>query len=819
MLMQRVWMEEVKVMKKQIIVLGMIMSASYVVAEGNSVTSKAVAASSSQSKAAIAAGSSQSKAIVDVRYITPESLTDAKLATSEVDSAMSLQELVVNAHFAKRNATPLSLSVISPEAISLHAAAPNYLEMFQGIPGVYATASTGSYGDATLNMRGFKQDNIAILLNGIPIQGLTSGSMYWSNWMGLADATYAVQVQKGLGSHMLTDCAMGGMINIVTKSCSEEPRTDFGFSLTEAGTKKVTLTHNTGLLKNGWSINANLSYVQGNSVVEATNIKTFSYMLNVSKILNATNTLIFTALGSPEKHDQRNTELSAAEVDKYGTTYSKNWGYLGGEKKSIGHNHYIKPYFTLQHINDGERLSMKNSIYLAIADGGGTSTYNNYKSGVKGIIDHQTADGHIDFASIVAENQADGVSKNVLIDYLSGHTQAGGIVSAEYKFSDMFKLGSGLQYQYYDTWSKMEILDMLGGTTFKDPATGAVLGLGDYVGSRYGRTTHHASGFLQGTLTAGQVVANLGVSVFNGNYRRHNDETGEKSEWAHGWGASVKGGVIWNINDHHSVYINGGYNSRLPYANTFLASSNLTITNDITNETNIMAEAGWRPTWNGGGMELSAYLASWKDKTVSVSLQSRANEQKENYLVKGLNALHMGVEMNAYQQFTSWLKATAYCTVASWKWKSEGKATIYDKYTNEELSTFTAYCDGLHVGDAPQTQLGATLDAKLGVGFYAHASWQYNARMFADFDPSKRNNANDTADAYQLPDYSLFDATVGWTGMMAHGVRLNVYATCRNIFDAKYIERGTDGANHDRSTFRGYWGAPRQMSIGMKFMF
>ena len=130
------------------------------------------------------------------------------------DSAINLQEVTVSAHFVKANETPLNLSTITPADIRLHQTAPNYLEMFQGLPGVYATASTGSYGDATLNMRGFKQDNISILLNGIPIQGLTSGSMYWNNWMGLADATYSVQVQKGLGASMLADCLLSFLLLI-----------------------------------------------------------------------------------------------------------------------------------------------------------------------------------------------------------------------------------------------------------------------------------------------------------------------------------------------------------------------------------------------------------------------------------------------------------------------------------------------------------------------------------------------------------------------------------------------------------------------------
>lgn len=752
--------------------------------------------------------------VLGIAILPHLAFAEADVNEQPVDTTLSLQELTVRAHFVEQNKTPLNLTTISPADIKLHATAPNYLEMFQGIPGVYATASTGSYGDATLNMRGFKQDNISIMLNGIPIQGLTSGSMYWSNWMGLADATYAVQVQKGLGASMLADCAMGGMVNIITKNSTALPHTEFGVSTNAWGTTKGILGYSTGMLRNGWSVDLNLSYVNGNGYVKGTDIKTFSYMLSVSKILNETNTLIFTALGSPEEHNQRNTELTADEVSTYGRDYSKNWGYYRGKEFSIGRNHYMKPYFTLQHIMEGDRLSMKNSVYLAIADGGGYSTY--AASGAKSIVQHRTNDSAnlIDFDAVIAENKADGISKNILIDYLSGHTQAGAIASADYKLNAEWKLSAGLQYQYYDTWSKMEVLDLFGGDYFS--LYGGKYVVGDYIGSRYGRTTHHISGFMQSTYTTDRFTANLGVSVFNGNYRRHNDETGDKSEWASGVGASVKAGVLWNVADNHVLYLNAGYNSRLPYANAYLASSNLTITNDMVNETNIMAEAGWRPRWQNGGLELSAYVASWKDKTMSVSLQSRANEQKENYQVTGLNALHMGVELSAWQRITSWLTAKAYAMTASWKWKSSGTAHVYDKYTNDELYTFTSYCDGLHVGDAPQTQLGLQLDAKLNGGFYLHAGWQCNSRMYADFEPSSRTDKADANDSYRIPTYNLLDATFGWEGMLNKTMRLNIYATGNNLLDANYIERGIDGKNHDLATFKGYWGQARTVSLGFR---
>lgn len=728
---------------------------------------------------------------------------------------VSLQEVFVRTNFLSEKVTPLNLTTISPRDIRLHTSSPNYVEMMQGTPGVFATSSTGNYGDATLNIRGFKQENIAILLNGIPIQGLTSGSMYWNNWMGLAEATFAVQIQKGMGGSMLADCAMGGMVNILTKRGGESPSGDVSFSATEYGTFKETLNYSTGLFKNGWSVDALVTYVNGSGYVQCADVETFSYMLNVSKILNSSNTLVFTALGSPENHNQRNVELSSEEVDKYGRDYSKNWGYLHGNAYSIARNHYYKPYFTLQHLLSGEKWNMKNSIYLAIADGGGRSTY--AASGATSIVNHRTADGLIDFDAIVAENSSDGISKNIMIDYLSGHTQSGAIASADYTFNESWTFGAGLQYQYYDTWSKMNVLDLLGGNSFV--LYGKEYKLGDQIGSAYGRTTHHASGYLQANYTSDRVNANLGATLFNGNYQRHDDIKNEKSAWAHGFGASVKAGVLLKINASNSVYANAGFNSRLPYASTYLASSDLKITNDIVNEKNLMAEVGWRSNWQDGGMEISGYIASWRDKTLTVNITNRTNESKENYLVSGLDALHMGVEISAHHRFSQYFSAKVYAMLADWRWKGDGDAHIYDKYTGEDMGGYKIYCNDLHVGDAPQTQFGAQLDFDLTHGFKLQTGWQCNARMYADFEPKNRTDVNDKEDAYRIPAYNLLDASLTWDYAINRNLALNIFARGTNLTDAKYIERGTDGKNHDLASFRGYWGVARTLSFGLRLSF
>ena len=86
------------------------------------------------------------------------------------------------------------------------------------------------------------------MLNGIPISGLVSGSMFWNNWMGLADATYAIQLQKGIGSSMLTDGSVGGTVNIITDASAEQLGGEAGIYASGFGTVKSYIKFSSGQL-------------------------------------------------------------------------------------------------------------------------------------------------------------------------------------------------------------------------------------------------------------------------------------------------------------------------------------------------------------------------------------------------------------------------------------------------------------------------------------------------------------------------------------------------------------------------------------------
>lgn len=802
-------------------------------------------------------------------------------APETLSDTLALQEVTVSATFSNSKNSPLRLTTIGNAALKSRASSRTYPELMKGIPGLYATSESGSYGDAKMNIRGFRQENTAVMLNGIPISGLVSGSMFWNNWMGLADATYAIQLQKGIGSSMLTDGSVGGTVNIITDASAEQLGGEAGIYASGYGTVKSYVKFSSGQLPKGWAFNLMASYVGGKGYVDATDVSSFAYMLNVSKRFGADHTLLFTALGSPENHDQRSSRLSWDEVREHGLKYNKNWGWRDGEAFNLSSNTYFKPYFTLQHIWKGDsRLSMKNSLYLAIGNGGGRW------SETKGApLTSYMKDSQIDWDAIVAANmpasgsgaslaalsaaagrsgsedssQPSGVAaQNILSQYMAGHTQAGAISSAEYRLTPSWTLGAGLHYQYYTTWEREQITDLLGADYwYEDYEHKSLAGLagrdpikhvGDFVRTDNGKVTHHGTGYLSASYSSDKLNANVGASVFGSANRRvdHYNYTGDDaySDWAQGVGASVKAGILYKPGRGHSIYANGGWYSRLPYASVFFSSGNNEITKGVKNERNILGEAGWRYVWDRGGLELTAYAAYWKNKSMMSNPYKQEDAYDTRYMVTGLDAFHYGVEAEVFHRLTDWLKLSAFASVGDWRWKNDVQAIIYDDYTRLEIGRVNVYSDGLPVGDAPQTQIGAVMDVDIPTGFHLSVDWQFNDRMYADFDPVSRTDPSDRAPSYRIPSYHLLGATLSWSrqtslpaascchwgrkgsahasGAGSHCTRnlgLTLFVTGNNLLDTVFIERGKDGASHDLATFRGFWGFGRTFSFGMRLSF
>ena len=98
-----------------------------------------------------------------------------KLDISMGGSAIEMQMIEVTADQAISRKTPVAYSSIPTAKLNEEFASQDLPMVLNSTPGAYATNQGGGDGDARVSIRGFYQRNIAVMLDGIPVNDLENG--------------------------------------------------------------------------------------------------------------------------------------------------------------------------------------------------------------------------------------------------------------------------------------------------------------------------------------------------------------------------------------------------------------------------------------------------------------------------------------------------------------------------------------------------------------------------------------------------------------------------------------------------------------------
>lgn len=293
-------------------------------------------------------------------------------------AVVGLREAQVIASVALDRATPVALSTVDVREIEARQGDRELVETLNITPGVYATKSGGGFGDSRINIRGFDQRNVAVLINGIPVNDMENGWVYWSNWAGLGDAIASIQVQRGLGASKLAINSVGGTLNMVTRGTDVQRSVSLSQTLTDYGRYKTLLSLHSGRLRGGWAVSAVGSRTNGNAYVDATFVDAWSYFLSATKDFGS-HRWVFTAIGAPQTHGQRRGPIVVErfrDLENLGYEahrWNDDWGYRDGQVQSARVNHYHKPQFAINHYAPvGSRAHLASSLYVSLGRGYGT---------------------------------------------------------------------------------------------------------------------------------------------------------------------------------------------------------------------------------------------------------------------------------------------------------------------------------------------------------------------------------------------------------------------------------------------------------------
>ena len=422
-----------------------------------------------------------------IGYVSKEvEANQSDLGTITLDptsSSMKEVSITANQSVAINRQTPIAASSVGKVYIEEKGAGAEFPELLKSTPGVMTSRLGGGYGDSRINIRGFSSNNVALLINGLPVNDVEAGKIYWNDWAGLADVTTSMQVQRGIGASTVAVPSVGGTINITTMGTDAQQGGTVSQSIGSYNSLKTLVSYSTGVNDKGWGATFLLSRSTGDGYAEGLYYTGYSYFANIAKILSPNQTLSLSIMGASQNHGQRYTynTISTYRNAPQGIRYNSDYGYLNGQLLSAEQNFYNKPLASLNHnwkINETSSLSTQlyasygtgAAVYLAGPANASAPVLTPGSTSAAAVPRTGNQYSPIDFNQIVKNNlnNTDGSSSTFLQNAENDHKQYGVLSTYKKKLADHLNFLAGLDLRYYEGEHFNKVNDLLGGQYLVD---------------------------------------------------------------------------------------------------------------------------------------------------------------------------------------------------------------------------------------------------------------------------------------------------------------------------------------------------------------
>ncbi|MBH8557774.1 TonB-dependent receptor [Hymenobacter negativus] len=739
----------------------------------------------------------------------------------------SLDEVQVVASQAQERETPVAFAAVNEVKLRETLSNRDLPMILNETPGVYATQGAGGgTGDSRINVRGFDQRNVAVLINGVPVNDMENGQVYWSNW-DLGDVTKSLQVQRGLSAAKITVPSVGGTINVLTKGFDDKRSIVARAETGSNNYQKYSLMLSSGQLKGDWAVTAYGARRTQDGWVDKTFDDAWTFFGTVSKRIGK-HTLSLTGMGSPQSHGQRipfgerigvysnekALELGATPQpggDK-GFRYNKGWGYLDrytldGNGNRISHgqevvnervNYFFKPQVNLNHFwNVTDRLFVSTVLYASKGTGGGSqaagSTFPTDASGQDNI--QKVYDDN--YKNVRPDGQRQ--STQFITNLVNSHRWYGLVSGFDYLLKPSLTLSAGVDARYYYGIHYNEIRDLLGGDYAE--GTGNLNAAAKprlKVGDKYSYYNDSKTGWLGGygqleykTPLLSAVVSGTvsRISYARIDYFRSKQVTVDGKNYDVIYGATplvINGQSYTNADGHYlendwvnitgySVKAGANYNltehdnlfANIGYNSKvpfyqFVFNNSGQKFKDIRNEGISSFELGYGISYPSLKVSLNAYYTYWANKSSNSTTANPAGGTIYNN-VRNVDARHMGIEMSVAQEISRRLQLNAAISLGDWRWAGNGVLNQTDD-NNQLVGTpdTPIYLKGVHVGDAAQNQFQIGLRYEPVNNFYIRPSFLLFTKYYAGFNPVNLLNEASRTDTYRVPTSRNLDVHLGY---------------------------------------------------------
>ncbi len=775
-------------------------------------------------------------------------------------TAIALGGINVLAERAEERRTPVAFTDVSKAQIQTQLGSRDLPLVLNITPSVYATAQGGGAGDARVTVRGFNQRNTAVMINGVPVNDMENGWVYWSNWGGVGDVATSIQLQRGLSAVNLATPSIGGTLNVITDPSPANPGYVFKQEFGSGNLLKSTLTAATGQVGN-FSMSASAVRTTADGFIDGVWQDAWGYYVASQYTFSDRNRLEFYAVGAPQRHGHRLYKLNIATIDREfamslddydqaaldqfsneaGRYWNPNVGgvdpsYSGRQFNSTGpgagvssrfgrnflnerENYFSKPQLNLNWYSYlGGGLTANTVAYYSGGNGGGTGTYGSMRW------DYTYGQRFADWNATIARNRgSDGGSFGILRNSVNNQATWGAIAKLQKEFDNDLVANFGLDWRTATIEHYREVRDLLGGEFYNDCFRGCSSdfwseaqgnrSLGDKINYYNENNVDWLGAHLQAEKSslAGSYYGMVGVSRiaydFTDFFTRGPGGGFLQLNSSGLTGYQVKGGAVRNLGPEWSVYGNAGLVSKVPIFDGAIDDNRGILNPDPTNETFKSFEAGtrFRSLNRQFSFDGNIYFTQWNNRTRNQFIRNLLGDNQDGLVnLLGVDARHMGLELEGAFQPADYMRFDVAFSYGDWLYTNDPKGTYKPDDRQSETREYNFYLDGLYVGDAPQFQVAYALSFFPSGGVYAQFLGRTYGKHYANYDPFGRTSDVDAGiQSWSPPGYTVFDVHLSYrlpSELAAtFGGNVALFLHAFNVFDAVYVQDALDN-----SRFNGY---------------
>ena len=237
-----------------------------------------------------------------------------------------LQQIQVVATRATKS-TPVAHTNLNHETIARNNYGLDIPSLLALTPSMIATNETGiGIGGTSIRLRGTDATRLNVTVNGMSLNNPDSHSTYWYDTPDLISAVGDIQVQRGAGTSTNGTGAFGGAVSMTTAAPKAEFMGEASFSYGSYNTNKQAVAISSGLLKNGWAVDARATHIGSDGYVDRGMTDLKSYMLQAAHYGSRTS-VKFLSFGGKAKTYLTYTGVTKEEMELYGRRYHTEGQY------------------------------------------------------------------------------------------------------------------------------------------------------------------------------------------------------------------------------------------------------------------------------------------------------------------------------------------------------------------------------------------------------------------------------------------------------------------------------------------------------------